>query len=636
MRDVPAPPAVPVPAGGLADGVHAAADQDPGRPVLAVRSDDGTGTWREVTAGELRAEVTAVAKGLVASGISPGRRVAIVSHAPHTATVLCLALWTVGAELVPVHPASPPDQVERVLRDTRCVAVAVEDEQGVMTVGPLYATMPLLRHVWQLDAGALGQLAARGEAIPDTTVDSLRRIVLPDSTAVVAHTAGTTGPPRACALSHRALASPCDALLAGSGHPAAPAGERAAVLSFLPPSHVHGLLVRTLCLRGGLLLAQEPGPDGATPPETVLRSFRPTYFHAAPSVFERIHSSFLRSAQQAGRGALFERAAATARDFAAAEERRRLGRGTGPGLDLRVQHALHERTVYRSLRAALGGRLCGASSAGGPLDRELALFWAGIGIPVHGVYGLTETGGAVTAQPPGKERAGTAGVPLPGSEIRVADDGEILVRGPSLFQGYVDHERGAAVRPGAPDAWLATGDVGRLDSAGHLTVTGRKRDLLFTGGGTGVAPGVLEQRLRMHPLVRQAVVVGEGRSCVGALITLDPDFLEHWSTTVAAPGDAPGREARVENALREEVGRAVAVANSAVPRDAAIRVFRVLPQTFERTGGLLTPSLSVRRDAVLTHYAFEIDAMYQARKRPARRPEPREPAGWDESDSVFR
>ncbi|MET9387779.1 AMP-dependent synthetase/ligase [Streptomyces sp. NPDC002928] len=635
MRDFAlAPPATPPLTGGLADSVFDTAARNPALPLLARRRDaSASAAWEEVTAVEVRDAVVDLAKGLIASGISPGARVAIMARTRYEWTVLSHALWAVGAEVVPIHPSSSRDQVEWMLRDSGCVGVVVEDEQSVMTVGSVCAGLPMLRHVWQLDAGALEQLVERGEFIPLTTVDSLRRIVLPDSTAVVAYTSGTSGRPMGCALSHRSLASPCDTLLEGWGHTAAPPGEQPAILAFLPFSHVYGLMIQGLCLRGGLLMGHEPDPGEASL-SSALRSFRPTYFYAVPSVFEKLYKNFLRTAQQAGRGSLFERAAETARDFAAATERQRVGRGSGPGLDLRLQHALYERTVYRRLRAALGGRVSRASSGGSPLNRDLSLFYEGIGIYVHDGYGLTETGGGITMQPLGREKSGTVGQALPGTDIQVADDGEIFVHGPSVFQGYVNDE--AATRAALRGGWLATGDLGQLDSEGYLTITGRKKDIIITSGGNSVAPAPLEQRLRMHPLVHQAVVVGDDRPCVGALITLDPEFLAHWRAALTLQSDLPNREAREENALQEEIGRAVAAANSAVSRAESIRVFRVLPEPFDQANGLLTPSLKLRRDAIVRHYAFEIDAMYQARSRLPRPSTPEEVLGWDDSDNVFR
>jgi long-chain acyl-CoA synthetase len=619
--------------GGLADSLFDTARDNPDLPQIARRLDDSPRAWTPMAAAELRDEVVDLARGLVASGLRPGNRVAVMARTRYEWTVLSYALWTVGAELVPIYPTSSHEQVAWILKDSDCVAVVVEDEQGIMTVASACASLPALRHVWQLDNGALAQLVERGRAIPPMTVDSLRRIVLPDSTAIIAYTSGTTGQPRGCALTHRNLASTCDTLLEGWRHTAAPPGEQPSVLAFLPFSHVYGLMIQGLCLRGGVLIGHQPDLSDVALAEA-LRSFRPTYLYAVPSLFEKIYKNFLRASQRAGRGPLFERAARTATDFAVATERHKLGAGPAPGFDLRLQHALYEKTVYRRLRAALGGRVCGAVSAGSPLNRELALFYAGIGIPLHDGYGLTETSGGVTAQPVGREKFGTVGRALPGTDIRVADDGEVLVRGPSVFQGYINDA--PATHAALRDGWLATGDIGRLDAEGYLTITGRKKDVIITSGGKSVAPAALEQRLRVHPLIQQAVVVGDNRPCVGALITLDPDFLAHWRAARFKGAAGPARDAREENELLEEVRRAVAAANSTVSRSESIRVFRVLPEPFAPSNGLLTPSMKLRRDAIVRRYAAEIEAMYQRSSRVPREYSSVEPSIWEESDNVFR
>ncbi len=538
MRDVAlAPPAVPPLTGGLADSIFETAERSPTLPVLAHRSDTAPGRWEEVTAIELRDQVADLAKGLIAAGISPGHRVALMARTRYEWTVFAHALWAVGAEVVPVHPSSSREQVEWILRDARCVAVVVEDDKGVMTVGTVCAGLPRLKHVWQLDAGALAMLAEQGAVIPLTTVESLRRIVLPDSTAVIAYTSGTSGRPLGCALSHRGLAYPCDTMLAGWGHTAAPPGEQPSVLAFLPFSHVYGIMIQVLCLRGGVLMAHEPEMTEAAL-ASALCTFRPTYLFGVPSVFEKLYKTFLRTAQQTGRGALFERAAQTAREFAEAEERRRLGLGPGPGFDLRLQHALYERTVYRRLRAALGGRVVRGTSGGSSLGRELSLFYEGIGLYINDGYGLTEASGGITVQPLGREKSGTVGRPLPGTELQVADDGEILVRGPSVFQGYISDE--ARTRAVLRGGWLATGDVGRLDPEGYLTITGRKKDASAgaPGGGRRRRPALRRGADHAGPGVPHALA---GRS--GA------------AGRVAGPGGARGERAQGGDGTGRRLGQ---------------------------------------------------------------------------------
>lgn len=627
-----APTAEPAETGGLADSLFERASRKPDLPQIARRTNPASTDWALVTAAELRDEVVALARGLIASGIAPGHRVAIMARTRYEWTVLSYALWLVGAEIVPIYPTSSHEQVAWILRDAGCVGVVVEDDKGVMTVGQVCSTLPRLRHVWQLDADALPELVERGRHVLMETVDSLRRIVLPESTAVIVYTSGTTGHPKGCALSHRSLASPCDNLMAGWGHTTAPPGEQASALVFLPLSHVYGLMLQCMCQRGGILMAHEPDLNEETLASALL-AFRPTYLYGVPFIFEKIYKNFLRTAQRGGRGALFDRAVRVAQDFAEACERHRLGLGHGPGLDLRMQHTFYERTVYRKLRASLGGRVCGAASGGSPLNRKLALFYSGIGILVHDGYGLTETGGGITAQPVGRAKFGTVGRALPGTEIQVAADGEILVRGPSVFQGYIndDHSTRAVLRGG----WLATGDIGRLDSEGYLSITGRKKDIIVTNSGKSVAPAALEERLRVHPLIHQAVVVGDNRPCVGALITLDPQFVAHWRAMLAAQGDERLRGEREENALRQEVGRAVAAANSAVSHAESIRVFHILPDLFDLSNGMITPSMKLRRDAITQYYAAEIDAMYVTARRTGRERAAEAARAWDEDD-VFR
>lgn len=619
-------------AGGLADSLYETASRDPALPLIARPSDDGS--WTEMTAAEVRDEVSALAKGLVASGIRPGNRIAVMSRTRHEWTLLSLALWAVGGEVVPVHPTSSREQVEWILRDAECVGVVVEDEQGAMTVGSVCAGLTRLQHVWQLDDGSLDRLRQHGAEVSETTVDSLRRIVMPDSTAVIAYTSGTTGYAKGCALSHRSIASPIDTMLEGWRHTTAPPGVQPRVLVFLPFSHVYGLMIQGVCLRGGILMAHEPELSEDRLAEDFV-SFRPTFLYGVPSVYEKLYKSFLRTAQESGRGPVFERAVRTAQDYALAMERQSLGRGNGPGLDLRLQHALYEKTVYRRLRASLGGEVCGAVSGGSGLNRELALFFAGIGILVHDGYGLTETSGGITAQPVGRAKFGTVGRPLPGVEIRVADDGEILVRGPMVFQGYINDEQ--ATRAAFRDGWLATGDLGRIDQEGYLSITGRKKEVIVTSGGKSVVPAYLEERLRMHPLIHQAVVVGDDRPCVGALITLDPAFVAHWRRVLFPDGEESGVEGREENALRQEVLRAIAAANSTVSRAEAIKVFRILPEPFGPADGTLTPSMKLRREVVAEKYAVEIDTMYQMSPRGrARGFGSDQPVNWDDPDDVFR
>ncbi|MFB9734270.1 AMP-dependent synthetase/ligase [Streptomyces thermocoprophilus] len=606
VREFGVPPLEAVPrAGGLADSVYEVAQCDPRLVQLSRRGPDGE-TWQPVTAAQFRDEVTGLAKGLLAGGVRFGERVAVMARTRYEWTLFCYALWAVGATVVPVYPTSSPDQVRWILTDAQATAVVVESEDHVMTVGAACDGLPL-HAVWELDAGCVAELTALGRDLPDAEVHRHRRVVTPDSVALLAYTSGTTGPhPKGCVITHAHLAVECDTLLACWRDVLAQQGEQPSVLAFLPLSHIYGLMVQVVCLRGGVRLGHQPdlAPAALLP---ALASFRPTYLFAVPYVFEKLYDGARRTAQEAGRGKLFDRAAAVAVRHAEAEQRRHRGEGLGPGPVLRAMHAAFDRPVYARLRAALGGRVRHASSGGSTLDRELGLFFAGAGIVIHDGYGLTETTAAVTVQPPGRPRFGTVGRPLPGCAVHIAADGEIWVRGDVVFSGY--HRDPGATAAVLRDGWFATGDTGRLDEDGFLTITGRKKDIIVTSGGKSLSPQLLEQRLRRHPLISQCLVVGDSRPFVTALITLDAEAAEHWRRE-RGRGVLAGREAAVDRALHAEIQRAVSMANSAVSRAESIRAFRVLPGEFSTADGLLTPSLKLRRGAIERAYAAEIEELY--------------------------
>ncbi|WP_052867175.1 AMP-dependent synthetase/ligase [Streptomyces niger] len=604
MREISTPALVTTArTGGLADSVHELAERVPALPVIARRDPAAPGRWRQVTAAAFRTEVMALAKGLLADGVRPGDRVAVMSRTRYEWTLVSYAVWSIGAHLVPVYPTSSTEQLHALLAASRAETVVIENEQHAMTVASACDAQVRLRRVWQLDQDCVGRLGALGAHLADEDVHRLRRAVVPRDTAAVVQTSGTTGRPRGCVLTHGNLAAESDTLLAGWGRLTGPPGEQPAILAFLPLAHSYGLMVQVACLRGGILLGHEPEvtPQALLP---ALASFRPTFLFGVPYVFEKIYDTARRVAEENGRLRLFEAAADTALAYVRAVERQERGRGHGPGPALRARHALYERLVYGRIRGVLGGRVRTAVSGGSPLRADLGRIFAGAGLTIYDGYGLTETSGAVTAHPPGRVRFGTVGRPLPGCAVRIAEDGEVWVRGDVVCTGYVD-ERGSAPH----DGWLATGDLGLLDEDGHLVITGRKKDIIITSGGKSVAPQRLEERIRSHPLVSQCLVVGDNRPYVAALITLDPDALEHWRRyrggyQHARPGDPP------EEGVRAAVQRAVAVANASVSRAESIRAFRILPGEFSVADGLLTPSLKLRRKAIETAYAAEIDALY--------------------------
>lgn len=608
MREFTVPPmAAAAPhAGGLADTVFDFAQEDPGRIALGRKGADGR--WHDVTAAAFRDEVLALAKGLIAHGIRFGDRVALMSRTRYEWTLFDLALWAVGAQSVPVYPTSSAEQVLWMLYDAEVVAVMVEHEDHAMTVGSVIDRLPDLKRLWQLDAGAMGELAEAGARIDDEVVHRHRRAVTPDSVATVIYTSGTTGRPKGCVITHANFMFEADTMVA-RWHPVfrSRPGDEAATLLFLPLAHVFGRMVEIAALRGRVKLGHQPELSAkALMPDLV--SFRPTFVLAVPHIFEKVFDAARRKAEAEGRLGPFDRSVDVAVTYAEALEERAFGTGPGPSAGLRMRHQFFDQVVYRKIRAAMGGRVRHAMSGGSGMARRLGLFFAGAGVTVYEGYGLTETTAAATANPPGRARYGTVGRPIPGSTVHIARDGEVWVRGAHVFSGYLgDPEAtGAVLR----DGWLATGDLGALDEDGYLTLTGRKKEILVTSGGKNVSPGGLEERVRAHPLVAQCVVVGNDRPYIAALVTIDREAVEHW---LAMRGRAPTRPAELvrDPDLEREVRRAVVAANTAVSQAESIRTFRILAHPFSEEHGLLTPSLKPKRKAIEAAYATEVDALYR-------------------------
>ncbi|GGN57431.1 long-chain acyl-CoA synthetase [Streptomyces kronopolitis] len=606
MRDISVPAlAAPLRTGGLADSVFDTAAHQPDFAQLARRDPRAGGGWQEVSAAEFRDEVMALAKGLLADGVRPGTRVALMARTRYEWTLFSYALWAIGGQLVPVYPTASAEQLRAIVAGARVTAIVVENEAHAMTVAEA-CDERALRRLWQLDLDCVRRLMEEGTRLTDADVHRLRHAVDPDGTAAIVYTSGTTGRPRGCVITHANLAAECDTLYAGWGGLLAAPGERPSLLAFLPFAHVYGLMVQVACLRGGVKLAHQPEVSSREL-LPALASFRPTFLFAVPYVFEKICTRARLAAEQAGRQRTFDAAMTVAVRYAEALAEQEAGTGRGPDPFLRARHALYDRLVYSHIREMLGGRVRTAVSGGSPLLRELGLLFAGIGITVYDGYGLTETSGAITVQPPGRVRFGTVGLPLPGSAVHLALDGEVWVRGAVVFAGYLDE--GGTADDGLYDGWLATGDLGHLDEQGYLVITGRKKDVIITSSGKSVAPQGLEQRLCAHPLISQCVVVGDNRPYVTALITLDPESLTHWRTLRDEPG--PGSTApSPEEQLQAEVRRAVARANASVSRAESIRAFRVLPGEFSQESGLVTPSLKLRRAAIVRAYAAEIEALY--------------------------
>ncbi|MFD3550117.1 AMP-dependent synthetase/ligase [Streptomyces sp. NPDC058655] len=606
MRETTVPPVVTgSPVGGLADVVFEYARQDPHRVVLGRKA---AGVWQDVTSAELAAEVLALAKGLLAQGVRFGDRVALMSRTRYEWTLFDFALWAVGAQPVPVYPSSSAEQVHWILEDSACVGCVVEDEDQAMTVGSVIDRLPGLRRLWQLDTGAVDGLVADGRGVSEGVVHRHRSAVTPDAVATVIYTSGTTGRPKGCVLTHANFMFEADTMVSRweSVFRAGP-GEQPSTLLFLPLAHVFGRMVEVAAVRSRVKLGHQPVLAAAELlPD--LAAFRPTFVLGVPYVFEKVFAAARRTAEAQGRRGPFDRAVETAVRYAQAREAKAFGTGPGPSAGLRMEHRLFERLVYGKVREAMGGRVRHAMSGGSAMSRRLGLFYDGAGITVFEGYGLTESCAAATANPPGATKYGTVGPPIPGTSVHIAADGEVWLHGGHVFAGYLNDPRATdeVLRGG----WLATGDLGRLDEDGYLTITGRKKEILVTSNGKSVQPTALEERVRSHPLVSQCVLVGNDRPYIAALLTLDAEGIAHW-LSMRGLAQRPSAELVQDPELTAEVRRAVVAANTLVSQAEAIRAFRVLPGQFSEERGLLTPSLKLKRRAIEEAYASEVAALYQ-------------------------
>ncbi|MCT9076460.1 AMP-dependent synthetase/ligase [Streptomyces fulvoviolaceus] len=598
--------APPKTTGSTADLPFTNATEAPDAVVLHRKENN---TWRPVTAATFAAEVTAVAKGLIAAGLEPGGRVAVMSRTRYEWTVLDFAIWAAGGQTVPVYATSSAEQVEWIVRDSGARRVVTETAENTDTVTTGTARHEQAPRIWQLEEAGLTELTALGHDIPDEEVTKRRTALTPDTIATICYTSGTTGKPKGCVLTHANLhaeAANTVELL----HPIFEevTGQVASTLLFLPLAHIMGRTLQIACLMARIEIGHCPSikPDELRP---ALKEFRPTFLVGVPYLFEKIHATGRATAEKIGRAASFDRADRIGVRFGQEYLDKFLDRGKGPSLGRYAAWALYDLLVYRRIRKELGGRMRYAISGGSPLDRNLSLFFYAAGIIVYEGYGLTETTAAATIVPPLGPRPGTVGQPVPGTAIRIADDGEVLIKGGVVFAAYWNNA--AATDAVLQDDWFATGDLGALDEDGYLTITGRKKDILVTSGGKNVSPAVLEDRLRSRAPVGQCLVVGDNRPFVAALITLDPEAIAHWLSVRKLPADTPVAELVRDPRLRADVQKAVDYANEAVSRAESIRAFTLVEGEFNEDNGMLTPSLKVKRHTVMSAYAEEIEALYR-------------------------
>lgn len=607
MREFTVPPMAAAPhVGGLADVVFDYPEEDPHR--IAFGRKDASGIWRDITAATFRDEVLALAKGLIAHGVRFGDRVALMSRTRYEWTLFDFALWTVGAQSVPIYPTSSAEQVFWMLHDADVSAIVVEHEDHAMTIASVIDRLPGLRRLWQLDSDAVTELVDAGTHVEDEVVHRHRRAVTPESVATIIYTSGTTGRPKGCVITHANFMFETDTMAARweSVFHSKP-GDEAATLLFLPLAHVFGRMVEVTAIRGRVKLGHQPELSAkALMPDLV--TFRPTFILAVPYIFEKVFNGARRKAEAEGKLGPFDKAFDVAVRYADAMEHKAFGTGPGPSPGLRMQHQFFDKVVYKKVRDAMGGRVRHAMSGGSGMERRLGLFFEGAGITVYEGYGLTESTAAATANPPERTRYGTVGQPIPGTTVHIADDGEIWVYGRNVFGGYLGDPK--ATDAVLYDGWLATGDLGALDEDGYLTITGRKKEILVTSGGKSVSPAGLEERVRAHPLVAQCIVVGNDRPYIAALVTVDQESVDHWLSMQGRPSMRAADLVRDPD-LEMEVRRAVVAANTAVSQAESIRTFRILAHQFTEEHGLLTPSLKLKRKAIETAYAAEVDALYR-------------------------
>lgn len=594
MREYSTPLALDLPGtGNLTDDIVRNAAEAPDAVVLARPAGEG---WIDVTAREFLAEVGRVAKGLIASGVEVGDRVALVSKTRYEWTLFDYAIWCAGAASVPIYETSSAEQVEWILRDSGAVAVVAENAEHLARITTVRQSLDALHQVWTIDDNAVEVLASLGDDVGEEALEARRTAAGPGDLATLIYTSGTTGRPKGCMLTHGnfmtelgVAVDELDQLFEG---------EDASTLLFLPLAHVFARIIQIGAIKSRVRLGHSSDIRQLVP---TLQSFRPTFVLAVPRVFEKVFNTASQRATAAGRGSLFDRAADTAIAYSKGLEKGRVP------LAVRARHAVFDRLVYARLRATLGGRCTYAVSGGAPLGERLGHFYRGVGLTILEGYGLTETTAAVTVNLPEAHKVGSVGRPLAGTTVRVADDGELLFRGGQVFGGYWGNPE-ATAEALEDDGWFHTGDLGEVDDEGFVKVTGRKKEILVTAGGKNVAPAVLEDRLRAHALVSQALVVGDRQPFIAALVTIDPESFPLWATARGKSGEVADLVDDPE--LLAEIQRAVDEANTAVSKAESIRKFQVLADDWTEEGGQLTPSLKLKRNVVMRECKDEIASLY--------------------------
>ena len=585
----------PPTAGSLVDDIVDNAQTAPHRIALSVNRG---GAWVGVTSQQFLDQVKAVAKGIVASGVEPGQRVAIMSRTRYDWTVADYAIWYAGGTVVPIYETSSAEQVEWILGDSNAVGVFLESAKNKAVFDEVADRLPDCARAWIFDDGALDTLAAAGAGISDEELEKRRATLNPESLATIIYTSGTTGRPKGCMLTHGNFMFEVNNIVAGM--PQLFSVQGASTLLFLPLAHVFGRIIQLGCIHSGTRLGHAPDVKNLLGD---LQSFQPTFLLAVPRVFEKVFNSAQQKATAEGKGNIFNTAAQTAIDYS-----KSLDTG-GPGLGLKLKHKVFDRLVYGKLRAAMGGKIAWAVSGGAPLGDRLGHFFRGIGVTILEGYGLTETSAATTVNRPDAIKIGTVGQPFPGASVKVASDGELMLAGAQIFKGYWNNPT-ATAEAIEPDGWFHSGDIGEIDDQGFVKITGRKKELIVTAGGKNVAPAVLEDRLRANWLVSQCMVVGDQQPFIAALVTIDPESFPGWLKQAGKPEGSTIESMITDPDLVAEIQKAVDEANKAVSNAEAVKKFTILPVDWTEEGGQLTPSMKLKRNVVMKEFASEVDALY--------------------------
>jgi long-chain acyl-CoA synthetase len=590
------PVLVPAPTtGSLVDHVVENAAKWPAREIMSVPRG---AAWVGITAQQFLDDVKAVAKGIVANGVQPGERIAIMSRTRYEWTLVDYAIWYAGAVSVPIYETSSPEQVQWNLSDSGSVAIFLESEKNKAVFDQISVDSPTVTRVWVFDDGILDSLKSVGSDVSDEELEARRATLTPDSIATIIYTSGTTGRPKGCVITHKNCMFEVDNVV--QGMPDVFLAEGSSTLLFLPIAHVFGRLIQLGCVRAGVRLGHSADIKDLLPG---LQSFKPTFLLAVPRVFEKIYNASQQKAEADGKGKIFNAAASVAIEYSKAIDT------GGPGLMLKIKHAVFDRLVYSKLRAAMGGNMRWAVSGGAPLGARLGHFFRGINVTILEGYGLTETTAATTVSRPNAIRIGTVGQPLPGAKVKVAEDGELMLAGDQVFVGYWNNP-GATAEAIEPDGWFHSGDIGEIDDDGFVKITGRKKELLVTAAGKNVAPAVLEDRLRANWLVGQCMVVGDAQPFIAALVTIDPESFPAWVKQKNKPADATIASMVNDPDLNAAIQEAVDSANKAVSHAEAIKKFKILGVDWTEEGGQITPSLKLKRNVVMKEFSDDVASLY--------------------------